>query len=188
MISTAGRTFCLFWIFGTSLVNSFSYSDFHNIINNSQYHDFHCSQQQSKTIKQKQLQIYRNLSLCAKSSKKRALYENESDFDPSNIEKDIIMMEREVIDSTRARLDLNKVQKAILEPSKNEISSDRNIVYENGWAIPLTSASVISFASNFFLFHSLTATAIVFVLVFIAALGDPMEDDGIAGKGVDLLT
>jgi hypothetical protein len=88
-------------------------------------------------------------------------------------------LERDVVESTRARLDLQRVQEAFLEEEY-----DYGYIQERpveSWKVALSAGIVSSVAANFLLFHSFILSSMVCVAVFFIANGDPLEEDSVAG-------
>ncbi|KAI2491729.1 hypothetical protein MHU86_22838 [Fragilaria crotonensis] len=92
---------------------------------------------------------------------------------PSNDE--MLALEREVIESTKAKLDLKRINDAFLE-------EDDMIGPNDAWKVALAAALVASVASNTLLFHSLVLSSTVGMVVFFVANGDPLEEDSVAGS------
>jgi hypothetical protein len=88
-------------------------------------------------------------------------------------------LERDVVESTRARLDLQRVQEAFLEKEY-----DYGYIQERpveSWKVALSAGIVSSVAANFLLLHSFILSSVVCVAVFLIANGDPLEEDSVAG-------
>lgn len=79
------------------------------------------------------------------------------------------------MESTKARLDLKRINDAFLE-------EDDMIGPSDAWKVALSASIVASVASNTFLFHSLVLSSIVGMVVFFVANGDPLEEDSVAGS------
>lgn len=92
----------------------------------------------------------------------------------TSVEKNMAIIEREVMESTRAKLDLQKVTKTLLDdelPFRSSVAT---------WQVAL-AASGSGGAAAFFLLHNWILSGIVLVYIFVVANGDPMEEESIAG-------
>lgn len=113
---------------------------------------------------------------------------------------DIFSLEQEVLESTRAKLDMKRVQNAFLENDEYRYGSSNNsngdyadeygnnayALQERGgavesWKVALSAGVVSAVAANFLLFHSFILSSMVCVAVFLVANGDPLEEDSVAG-------
>ena len=84
-------------------------------------------------------------------------------------------IEREVLESTRAKLDLQRVTRTLLD---DDPESSQPLV--RGWQVAVAAGSAGGI-TTFVLFHNLLLSGIVCVSIFFAANGDPMEEDSAAG-------
>lgn len=87
----------------------------------------------------------------------------------------MLALERDVMETTKARLDLKRVNDAFLEDDDDAIGPI------DAWKVALAAGLVTSFACNAFLLHSLVLSSIAGVIVFVLANGDPLEEDSVAG-------
>jgi hypothetical protein len=105
---------------------------------------------------------------------------------------DIASLEREVLASVQAQLDRKRVVEAFLEdkPSSSLVPSNSNDLLptqsESSWHIP-AAAAVVTSTFSFAIFQNPYMTALVLVSVFIAASGDPLEEDSLAGAVARIL-
>jgi len=88
-------------------------------------------------------------------------------------------MERDVMKSTRAKLDERTVERVLTESiystdSKMEGSND------DGIKVPVAAGTIASIGA-YSVFHSFTLAAISFMIIFIYACGDPMQQDSFMG-------
>mmetsp|Transcript_7242 Transcript_7242/g.9826 ORF Transcript_7242/g.9826 Transcript_7242/m.9826 type:complete len:277 (-) Transcript_7242:131-961(-) len=121
--------------------------------------------------------------------------EKADDTEPirENASTEIDIIEKEVLASTQARLDMKRVTDVLLE--ENSANSSRQKLPQtesqglaeptsappSPWTIALAAALVSSLAVNLVL-HSWIISAVVFVFAFLAASGDPLDEEGIAGS------
>jgi hypothetical protein len=109
--------------------------------------------------------------------------------DPSD---DIASLEREVMASVQAQLDTKRVVDAFLQnkPSSSLVPSNSNDPLpepqQSSWQVP-AAAAVVASTFSFVIFHSPYVTALVLVSVYIAASGDPLEEDSLAGAVARIL-
>jgi hypothetical protein len=101
-----------------------------------------------------------------------------SNDESATIEKEIAALEKEVMESTRAKLDLQRVTRSLLDEDDSE--SDYASVPLEGWKVALAAASVVALGS-FFIFHDALISAVVLTAIFLVANGDPLEEDTLAG-------
>ena len=98
--------------------------------------------------------------------------------------EDIVFLEREVLASVQAQLDRKRVVEAFSENKSSLVPSNSNDPLlkqsQSSWQVP-AAAAVVTSAVSFLTFHNPYATALVLVSVFIAASGDPLEEDSLAG-------
>lgn len=99
---------------------------------------------------------------------------------------DIASLEREVIASVQAQLDRKRVVEAFLpsKPSSSLVPSSSNdplpIQSQSSWQVP-AAAAVVTSTFSFLVFQNPYVTALLLVSVFIAASGDPLEEDSLTG-------
>lgn len=105
---------------------------------------------------------------------------SRQNFNDENFsDMDIVRMERDVMKSTRAKLDERTVERVLTEPiystdSKMEGSND------DGIKVPVAAGTIASIGA-YSVFHSFTLAAISFMIIFIYACGDPMQQDSFMG-------
>lgn len=88
--------------------------------------------------------------------------------------EDILALERDVLESTRARLDVRRVNEVFLEEEYPES------VRLDQWKVALAAGTVAFLGANAMV-NSFTVSSVICVAVFIVANGDPMEEDSVAG-------
>jgi hypothetical protein len=97
---------------------------------------------------------------------------------------DIASLEREVLASVQAQLDRKRVVEAFLEdkPSSSlgPLNDPLSKQSQSSWQIP-AAAAVVTSTVSFVLLHNIYVTALVLASVFIAASGDPVEEDSLVG-------
>ena len=104
--------------------------------------------------------------------------------------QDINMIEKEIIENTRAKIDFKRVTDAIFEDSDGAnddtklLLGSKNNRHSN--QIALTAALTTAFAS-FLVFQNYILSIVSFVLTYFIALGDPLEEDNIIGSLVRIL-
>jgi len=116
---------------------------------------------------------------------------DDTDIGKDNASAEIVSIEKEVIASTQARLDMKRVTDTLLEgdysntpklpPEGEQDNAKTTPAPPSPWAIALAAAIASSFAVNMIL-HSWFISAAVFVFAFLAASGDPLDEEGIAGS------
>jgi hypothetical protein len=117
------------------------------------------------------------------------LHASSQKQDPND---DIVSLEREVISSVQAQLDRKRVVEAFLQnkPSSSLVPSKSNDPLpkptQSSWQVP-AAAAVVASTFSFVLFHNTYVTALVLVSVYIAASGDPLEEDSLAGAVARIL-
>jgi hypothetical protein len=92
----------------------------------------------------------------------------------ASVDQNMAIIEREVMESTRAKLDLQRVTKTLLNdelPLRSSLTT---------WQVAL-AASGSGGAAAFFLLHNWILSGIVLVYIFVVANGDPLEEESIAG-------
>ena len=105
-----------------------------------------------------------------------------------NSEEDISKIEQEVLATTQAKLDLRRLVQAIDDDSPSAaIESAVDSTGNNGaplvldqWKIAF-AGGLAAFLLSFLLFHNLLASAASLVVVFVAGLGDPLEEESVFG-------
>jgi hypothetical protein len=105
-----------------------------------------------------------------------------SDEDSNNnmdMNMDIAALEKQVMSSVQAQLDRKRVVQALLDDDsfKDPLAKQAS---SSAFAIPIASAVVASGAA-FLIFHNLSITVAVLVSVFFVAVGDPVQQDSLAG-------
>ena len=90
-------------------------------------------------------------------------------------EKELVIIELEVMESTRAKLDLQRVTRTLLD---DEVKPTR--VPLAGWKVALAAGSVGGVGA-FLLLHSLIVSGTIFTLIFFVANGNPLEEETVAG-------
>jgi hypothetical protein len=109
------------------------------------------------------------------------LYASSHKQDPTD---DIASLEREVLASVQAQLDRKRVVEAFLadKSSSSLVQSNDPLRKESQslWQVP-AAAAVVTSTVSFVLFHNIYVTALILISVFIAASGDPVEEDSLAG-------
>mmetsp|Transcript_493 Transcript_493/g.813 ORF Transcript_493/g.813 Transcript_493/m.813 type:complete len:270 (+) Transcript_493:55-864(+) len=113
-----------------------------------------------------------------------ALSRSVSTSSNSRDDDDIFALEQDVIESTRARMDMKRVQEAFLEEDTYDYNYGN--VQERGgavesWKVALSAGIVSSVFANFLLLHSFILSSLVCAGVFFVANGDPLEEDSVAG-------
>ena len=103
-----------------------------------------------------------------------SLLHEKSQKSPSKNE--MLALERDVMESTKARLDLKRINDAFLEEDNQQGPIDAA-----AWKVALAAGLASAFAANMLLLHNLILSFIVCVAVFVVANGDPLEEDSIAG-------
>ncbi|VEU41421.1 unnamed protein product [Pseudo-nitzschia multistriata] len=107
-----------------------------------------------------------------------------SDFGASSFDE----LEEEVLASTRAKMDFQKVKMTITEqppPLSNE--PQRTAIMAAQWKISLAAASFVSTFVTIATHSNFLITSVVFVSVFLVANQDPLEEEGAAGALARLL-
>lgn len=143
---------------------------FTNIIKTKQHSNSHLFNKQTLY----KLPISTRISYLILESQNSRQSLNDDSF--SNM--DIVRMEREVMKSTRAKLDEKTVQRALIEPIYSTDSSTE--IYDDGFRVPAAAGTIASIGA-YSIFHSFTVAAISFMIIFIYACGDPMEEDSFMG-------
>lgn len=100
----------------------------------------------------------------------------ENDYGNPN---DMRSIERDVVESANARLDLQRVSKALLYDDNSTL--DQKIQPSSKWTIPF-AASIACGSATYFMLHSWLISLGVLFGVFVVAAGDPVEEDDIAGS------
>jgi len=99
--------------------------------------------------------------------------------------EEISNMEKVVLASTQERLDMKRVAELLLERESNYSEQWDNIettsVPPSTGSIALAAAIVTALATDLFS-HSWSISFIIFVLAFVIASGDPLDEEGIAGS------
>jgi len=85
-------------------------------------------------------------------------------------------MEREVLESTRTRLDIRRVNEAFFE---QEEELQRGLY--DSWKVALAAGLMTSFAASM-IFHSIYVSAFSCIAVFVVAIGDPIDETSAAGS------
>lgn len=93
----------------------------------------------------------------------------------------MVMLEKEIISSVQEKLDKKRVVEALLEDDLND-----PLEASSSWNIP-TAGALVASGLSFALLHNLSISAVVLVSVFIAASGDPSQEDGLAGAMARIL-
>ena len=107
---------------------------------------------------------------------------SRQDVNDDEFRRDIAKMERDVMKSTRERLDRKTVENALIGfDDSRENSAMTSASGEDGFGVPAAAGAFSSFVA-FSLFHSLTVSAAAFLFVFIVACGDPMNEQGFMGQ------
>lgn len=91
-------------------------------------------------------------------------------------------LEIQVLESTQTRLDIQRVSEFLEEDE----SDTKTLEVMPSWKIAI-SAGTTSAAVSWFAMHNLVATLVVFAGVSIAASGDPLDEDSVAGALARLL-
>jgi hypothetical protein len=94
---------------------------------------------------------------------------------------DFASLEREVITSVQAQLDRKRVVQAFLEDEPYDPLQN-----QSSWQVPF-AAAVVASTLSFVLVHNPYVTGLVLAAVFIAASGDPVEEESIAGAMARIL-
>lgn len=108
-----------------------------------------------------------------------------SAFGASNFDE----LEQEVLASTQAQMDVQKVKKTIIEQAAPSTDNDpqRTAIMAAQWKISLAAASFVSTFVTIATHSNLPITGFVFITVFFIANQDPLEEEGAAGALARLL-
>jgi SAP domain len=85
----------------------------------------------------------------------------------------ILTLEREVLESTNAKLDLKRINDVFFEQDIGSIETQK---------IALASALIVSILSNLVLFDDVVISLTVGLVVFLIANRDPIEEDSVTGS------
>lgn len=91
-------------------------------------------------------------------------------------ERELAIMEKEVKESTAAKLDRRRVANALFEEAPRADPTQTTPT----WKIA-ASAGVVFSGLSFFVMHSWILSIVTFTAVFLSANGDPYEEESIAG-------
>ena len=104
----------------------------------------------------------------------------------SRFDSDIAAMEKEVVASTKANIDLKRVTDALDSSTDLESDPETAAILAEPWKISAAAAVTASCAA-FYVTNNAIVSAIALVGVFFAANGDPVEQDGIVGPSARVL-
>jgi hypothetical protein len=106
-----------------------------------------------------------------------SLYSKRKDGD-----LDLLSLENEVMASTRAKMDLQRVTKAFTETDATSTTTGpaKEALLASAWRVSLASA-IFTSCLTLFLSTSLLFAAVAFVATFWIAYQDPLEEEGVAG-------
>jgi hypothetical protein len=106
---------------------------------------------------------------------------------PKDLDIELREMEREVVGSTKAKLDLKRLSNAI--ESELESTGNPDLVANDAapWQLATAAAITASVATFFITNNNSFLSTVVFIGAFFAALGDPIEEEGLAGSLARLL-
>lgn len=98
---------------------------------------------------------------------------------------DLIDMEKEVVATAKVEMDKKQVVNALDSSSSNNRNNSKDdpktkALMASAWQIS-TAASLSAFVGTFFIFHSMFLSSIALVGVFVAAVQDPLDDEGLFG-------
>jgi hypothetical protein len=104
-----------------------------------------------------------------------------------NISVDALLeVEKEVIASTQAKLDLKRVTSAFDVRESSEIDPEKVAILAEPWKIAMAAAIAVSLLA-FTIMGSTFLSVVTFIGVFFLANGDPLEEEGVAGSFARLL-
>jgi hypothetical protein len=98
----------------------------------------------------------------------------------------LLEVEKEVIASTQAKLDLKRVTSALDVRESSEIDPEKAAILAEPWKVAMAAAiavSLLAFTST----GSTFLSVVTFLGVFFLANGDPLEEEGVAGSFARLL-
>ena len=95
---------------------------------------------------------------------------------------DLLSLETEVMASTRAKLDMQRVTKAFTETDANSTTMEpaKQALLASAWRVALAAAFFMS-SLTFFWSKTLFLAVVAFVGTFWIAYQDPLEEEGVAG-------
>jgi hypothetical protein len=104
-----------------------------------------------------------------------------------NMDMELREMEKDIVGSTNAKLDLKRIANA-LESSDPESNLNPEMVANTAapWQLA-TAAAVTASVATFVATTNSILASIVFIGSFLAAIGDPVEEEGLAGPVARLL-